>query len=225
MPHADGCPADCPHVGHDTALNCPEFEHAAVTGGVAAVDLTWSETDGGTWHPHLHDLMDAPWINWAEMRDAWQAATCTTPRCRHGRSSRCSGSWMVWVEAVPTDDDERRRGAIREVLKYVAKPHGILDSPDAERIGEYLWATRRLKLVSGFGRFYHLQIEDDDPGEDIIEVPGFGFEKNYVPRICPGCGQETTADDWLYPDRRPRTEALPGADGRYRWRPPPGAGT
>jgi hypothetical protein len=165
--------------------------------------------------------MDADWIGWAEMRDMWQALTCTTPGCRHGASSRCTGSWMVWVKAVETDDEDLRRGAIREVLKYVAKPHGIVDSGDADRIGEYLWATRRLKLVSGFGRFYHLQIDEDEPDRDEIVVPGFGFEKHYVPRICPHCRVATTADDWLSPDRRPRTEARRLADGTYGWRPPP----
>ncbi len=188
---------------------------------MAAVDLTWSETDGGTWHPHLHVLMDAPWISWAEMRDTWQAVTCTTAGCRHGRGSDCTGSWMVWVEGVPSDDENRRRGAIREVLKYVAKPHGIIDSGDPDRVGEYLWVTHRLKLVSGFGRFYHLQIEEDAPGDDEIVVPGFGFARHYVPRICWHCGQATTADDWLDPAIRPRSEAIRLPDGRYGWRPPP----
>ena len=217
----DRCPPECAHAAHDKGANCPDFEHPPVRGGVAAIDLTWSEADGGTWHPHLHDLMDAGWIGWAEMRDTWQAVTCTTPRCRHGASSRCTGSWMVWVEAVPTDDDDGRRGAIREVLKYVAKPHGIIDSGDAERIGEYLWATRRLKLVSGFGRFYHLQVEECERADDQIEVPGFGFEKYHLPRICPHCGRETTADDWLNPDIKPRVEAVRLPDGRYGWWPPP----
>lgn len=221
--HGHGCPVECPHAGHDIGSNCPDFEHKPVVGGVAAVDLTWSETDGGTWHPHLHALIDAPWIDWAELRDVWQAATCTVRSCKHGRSTRCNGSWMVWIKAVSTDDDDDRRGAIREVLKYVAKPHGILDSGDVDRIGEYLWATRRLKLVSGFGRFYHLQVEEDEPDDDQIEIPGFGFQKHYVRRICPNCGVETTSDDWLNPDWRPRTEAHPMAGGGYAWRPPPAA--
>ena len=216
--------SECAHAAHDKRVNCPTSNTRLFAVALPQSTLTWSETDGGTWHPHIHDLMDAGWIGWAEMRDTWQAVTCTTPRCRHGSSSRCTGSWMVWVEAVPTDDDERR-GAIREVLKYVAKPHGIIDSGNAERIGEYLWATRGLKLVSGFGRFYQLQIEEDDPADDEIVVPGFGFENHHLPRICPHCGRETTADDWLNPDIRPRSEALPLTSGRYGWWPPPAPAT
>jgi hypothetical protein len=196
-----------------------------VIGGVAAVDLTWSETNDGTWHPHLHVLMDAPWLSWAEMRDAWRALTCITPRCKHGASGRCTGSWMVWVEAVPVGDEQRRRGAIREVLKYVAKPHGIIDSGDPDRIGEYLWSTRRLRLVSGFGRFYHLQIEEEDPGDDEILVPGFGFERYRVRRVCWYCGAATTSGDWLHFDIRPRRDAFRLPDGRYGWWPPPEAAT
>jgi hypothetical protein len=189
---------------------------------VSAVDVTWSEAGGGSWHPHLHALLDAPWIGWAEMRDTWQAITCRTPRCRHGRSSRCTGAWSVWVEAVAGDDPAERQAAIREVLKYVGKPHGIVDSGDPARIGEYLWATRHLNVVSGFGALYRVQVAEDDPADaDEITLHGSGFAVYHVPRICPNCGAATCEDDWLPPDRRPRLEAhrLPG--GRYGWDPPP----
>ena len=76
-----------------------------VAGGVVACDLTFNE-ETMTWHPHLHALMDSPWINWGEMRDTWQAITCHRQHCRHGRSSRCEGSWSVWVEAVSRDDPD-----------------------------------------------------------------------------------------------------------------------
>jgi hypothetical protein len=188
-----------------------------------ASDITWSEDAGGSWHPHLHALLDAPWIGWAEMRDTWQAITCRTKGCRHGWSSRCSGSWSVWVEAVPRDDPAERRAAIREVLKYVGKPHGIVDSLDPGRIGEYLWATRRQKLVSGFGNLYRVQVEEDEPaGRDELTIRGFGFATLRVPRVCPKCGRTTTEDDWILPDLRPRLEAYRLPSGRYGWDPPPG---
>src|SRR5450830_1216694 len=117
--HANGCPLTCDHRGHDRHRNCPEFAHRKVAGGVAAVEVTWSKSDG-SWHPHLHALVDAPWIAWSEMRDQWVALTCTTVGCRHvctdcraiasleqcrscsgGQHPRCTGAWSVWVEALP----------------------------------------------------------------------------------------------------------------------------
>lgn len=217
--HAAGCPPECPHAGHRRDRNCETFAHKRVAGGAVACDLTYSE-ESGTWHPHLHSLMDAPWIGWAEMRDTWQALTCRTRHCRHGRSSRCSGSWSVWVEAVSVDDPEVRRGAVREVLKYVGKPHGIIDSLDPERIGEYVWATRRQKLVSGFGSLYRVQVEETEPTRaDQILIHGLGFAEYHVPHICPNCGVATREDDWGYPMVRSRLDAHRLPLGGYAWNP------
>jgi hypothetical protein len=190
-----------------------------MAGGVVAFDLTFNELTM-TWHPHLHALMDSPWIDWGEMRDTWQAITCHRAHCRHGRSSRCEGSWSVWVEAVSRDDPAARAGAIREVLKYVGKPHGIVDSLDPDRIGEYVWATRRQKLMSGFGSMYRVQIEDQEPSRaDELVLRGIGFEEYRVPRICPTCHASTTEDDWDFPvvERRLETHRLP--TGGYAWSP------
>jgi hypothetical protein len=193
-----------------------------MVGGAVACDLTFNEEDM-TWHPHLHALLDAPWISWSEMRDIWQALTCHRERCRHGRSSRCEGAWSVWVEAVSRDDPAARAGAIREVLKYVGKPHGIVDSLDPGRIGEYVWATRRQKLMAGFGSFYRVQLEEDEPPRaDELVIGGPGFERYHVPRVCPCCGAVTTEDDWAYPAVHRRLEAHRLPAGGYIWSPEPG---
>lgn len=222
--HAQGCPRQCVHAGHRRDRNCETYRHERVAGGAVACDLTFAE-DTMTWHPHLHTLMDSPWIDWGEMRDTWQTITCKREHCRHGRSSRCEGSWSVWVEAVSRDDPAARQGAIREVLKYVGKPHGIVDSLDPERIGEYVWATRRQKLVSGFGSLYRVQVEEQEPPRaDELVLRDLGFEQYRVPRICPTCGAATTEDDWEFPivRRRLETHRLPG--GGYAWTPPPEGG-
>jgi len=219
--HANGCPPSCHHAGHARDRNCPDFTHQSVAGGVVASDVTFNESNR-SWHPHLHALLDAGWISWAEMRDTWQALTCTTKACRHGTSARCSGAWSVWVEAVSQEDEDDRRGAIREVLKYVGKPHGIVDSADPERIREYLWATRRQKLATGFGSLYHVQMTEDEPtGKDELVVRGAGFESYRVPKICPSCLTVTTADDWLLPAWQPRLD-LERSGRRLVWHPPPG---
>lgn len=220
--HPDGCPPSCVHAGHNRARNCPAFEHAKVTAGVAAFDVTYSEDRPAPWNIHLHMLVDAPWILWAEMRDHWQAITCDRAGCRHGHDPACTGSWMVWVEAVDRDDAERRHGAIREVLKYVGKPHGIVDSLDPGRVEEYLWALRHQRIVAGWGAWRGLQ--EDDEGELIDETTwriGWGFSYVTVPRVCPVCHAHTTVDDWSFPHLAERLEATPLGAGLYGWRPPP----
>jgi hypothetical protein len=156
--HPDGCPRSCAHAGHRRDRNCPDFRHEPIRGGISAIDLTFNEAEA-SWHPHLHALVDAPFILWAELSAVWKTLTCTTPGCLHDRlpdgspDPACTGAWMVWIAAVPTDDEERLTGSVREVLKYVAKPHGIVDSLDPARIGEYLWTLRGRRSVAGWGSF------------------------------------------------------------------------
>jgi len=122
---------------------------------------------------------------------------------------------------VSRDDPEARQGAIREVLKYVGKPHGIIDSLDPERIGEYLLATRRQRLVSGFGSFYRVQVDEaEPPREDELVIGGLGFQTYRVPRVCPTCGAVTTEDDWGFPVVHPRLQAQRLPSSRYyAWHP------
>lgn len=223
--HKSGCPRSCPHAGHKRAKNCSTFEHRPVAGGLASFDVTWSETAVDPWNLHLHMLLDAPWMSWAELRDLWVAVTCRTPKCLHQRrpdgtnDPHCTGAWMVWIVAVDAGDDDRRRGAIREVLKYVAKPHGIIDSLDPDRVEEYLWATRHQRIVQGWGRWYQVQVSDEDP-DDEHHVVRFGFLTVRVPKLCPVCRVLTVEDDWGYPFQRGRLEAE-RVDRGYSWRPPP----
>jgi hypothetical protein len=137
-----------------TVTGCPRCVHDKVRGGVYSIEVTWNP-ERADWHPHAHMLMDAPWIGWAEMRDAWRAVTCdairraecsrsrsenheaktarkSLPRCPHLADAKgiatsgCRGASIVWVSAVAgAPGSDERRNAIRETLKYVSK--GLLD--------------------------------------------------------------------------------------------------
>jgi hypothetical protein len=136
-----------------SANGCPRCTHDAVRGGVYSLEITWS-SERGDWHPHAHVLMDAPWIAWAEMRDAWRAVTCDAIRraecsrserenhegenarivpCPHHADARglatdgCRGASIVWVSPVAgAPGTPERKAAVRETLKYVSK--GLLDT-------------------------------------------------------------------------------------------------
>lgn len=59
--------------------------HPGVAGGVYSIEVTRGR-DGASWHPHVHALMDAPWIKWSELRDSWRAVTCDAIRKLERRS-------------------------------------------------------------------------------------------------------------------------------------------
>ncbi len=83
-----------------TANGCPRCVHQPVRGGIYSIEVTWSPARPpghpygykatADWHPHCHILMDAPWIVWSEMRDAWQEVTCDA--IRRAELRECSRS-------------------------------------------------------------------------------------------------------------------------------------
>lgn len=67
--------------------SCRRCRHGAAAGGVAALEVTYSE-DRGDWHPHLHVVADLPdYLPHAELRDAWRAATCDAYRAAMERGA------------------------------------------------------------------------------------------------------------------------------------------
>lgn len=220
--HVDGCPLSCQHRGHRKDRNCATFAHDPVAGGISSFDVTFNEASLTPWNLHLHMLLDAPWMSWAELRNVWQAVTCDRRGCRHGWDERCAGAWSVWIARVDGDDEEARHAAIREVLKYVGKPHGIVDSLDPERVEEYLWATRHQRIAQGFGRWYGVALEEDEPADADHHLIRIGFMAYRVPIVCPVCRATTTEDDWGWPMVRGRLEANRLERG-YGWRHPPPA--
>jgi hypothetical protein len=80
-----------------TVNGCPRCTHEPVVGGVYSIEVTWSPArpaghrlghkEAADWHPHAHLLMDAAWIAFAEMRDAWQEVTCNAIRAAEARAA------------------------------------------------------------------------------------------------------------------------------------------
>lgn len=217
---------------------CPRCRHQPVEGGVYSVEVTWSGRD---WHPHAHLLLDAPWISWSEMRDAWRAVTCDAirraeqgggrvPPCSHPTDERgvavepCRGASVVWVEAVSGEPGSHERiEAIGETLKYVSKGLVGTDGRPAPgagpaEIAELLLALQRRRLVAGWGAWRHVRDDEEelDPSEWLVgpEVPP---ELRGLPRVCPVCGQEAA---WEWPVEVPRAQTA-RRRGALTWLGPP----
>jgi NAD-dependent dihydropyrimidine dehydrogenase PreA subunit len=232
--------------GYRVSVNgCPRCTHAPVAGGVYSLEVTWNP-DRGDWHPHAHLLVDAPWIRWGEMRDAWRAVTCDAirraqmrraglvgriPACPHHADEKglatdgCAGASVVWVEDVRgAPGSEARLAAIRETLKYVSK--GLLDNEGRplpgvgpREIAELLLATRGRRLVSGWGSFRHVHDREDDKLDPVEYLVGPDVLPSMqgLPRRCPLCGGEAL---WEPPISVRRTSCRPGRGGVLVWRPP-----
>jgi hypothetical protein len=234
-------------AGHRVTVNgCPRCNHEPVKGGVYSIEVTWSPVRGD-WHPHAHVLMDAPWLPWVEVRDAWRAVTCDAirrharkaaggtgliPKCLHLGDSRgiatagCLGASIVWVSNVEGEPGSpERRKAVRETLKYVSK--GLLDHnghllPGASplELAELLLAIRGRRLVAGWGSFRNVRDDDEDGLDPALFLVGPDVTPSLVgmPRICPCCHVEAL---WELPVRVRRTAChrLPDG-GAYVWRPP-----
>ncbi|MGD0407788.1 MAG: hypothetical protein ABSB34_02150 [Candidatus Limnocylindrales bacterium] len=228
-----------------TVNGCPRCTHAPVAGGVYSLEVTWN-TERADWHPHAHLLVDAPWIRWGEMRDAWRAVTCDAIRraeqrasgkvgriaaCPHHADEKglategCVGASVVWVEDVRgAPGSEARRAAVRETLKYVTK--GLLDEEGrplpgagAPEIAELLLATRGRRLVAGWGslRNVHDREEDKLDPADYLVGPEVLPSMVGLPRRCPLCGGEAL---WELPVEVRRANCRPGRGGVLVWKPP-----
>lgn len=213
--------------------------HRPAAGGVYALEVTWSP-ERGDWHPHLHALVDMPFVTWAEMRAAWRAVTCDAirylergggrvPRCAHPAGPRgegvngCRGASIVWVEAVrgaPGSDE--RLSSIRETLKYtvggLVKSDGTLDGAGPPELGALLLALRHRRLVAGWGGWRN--VTDDDPEDeqpDVLRGPDVPPELRGLPAVCPFCAHPAL---WDYPVEVPRRACRLSPDGLMSWHPP-----
>ena len=147
-----------------------------VRGGFYALEVTRNQRRG-SWHVHLHAVIDVDWLGQAEALQMWRGAL--------GAGERAGG---VNIQRV--------RNGIAEATKYLTKGVEASRLPLAERVELLTWMHGR-RMISTFGHLYGLQLADDDDGpEDEGAEATEGAEPiGYNPRT----GVVVTADDcvWL----------------------------
>jgi hypothetical protein len=80
-------------VGRRRHRGCPTCVHRKVAGGVYSLEVTYNAARGD-WHPHIHALVDAPYVLHSEMTAAWRGVTCDATRraeLRGTESRRATG--------------------------------------------------------------------------------------------------------------------------------------
>lgn len=103
---------------------------ARVVGGVAVLEVKMSEK--GRWHPHLHCIVDAAWMDKGELSDAWRIAS--------------KGSFVADVRIVTNE-----KHAAGYIGKYVTKgvDASVLNNPAA--LAEAIAALRGSRTFDVFG--------------------------------------------------------------------------
>jgi len=110
---------------------------AEVRGALVSLEVTFNERSR-TWHPHLHAILDAPYLPQERLLEAWREASGAKP----GESRTC------WIGAADS-------GAIRELVKYATKTASLVRHPAA--LEEFLRATKRMRMLRAYGRLYGLK--------------------------------------------------------------------
>jgi len=126
-----------------------------VDGGAAAWEITYNKRTG-TWHPHLHALIDGRFFPHAAIREAWRAAL-----------NGVRGPWtlsqadplVVHVKAIHS-----RQAIARYIATYIAKPAGVGAWP-AARIAEYAAALAGRRLLTTFGNLHGVSLDPPDPND------------------------------------------------------------
>lgn len=119
-----------------------------VVGGVATIECTWNRATG-TWHPHVHAIVDGRYLPQPALKAAWLKVT--------------GDSFIVDVRKV---NDARQ--AARYIAAYACK-HGQVGSWPPDRIREYAAAMHGRRMVQTFGKSHGVKV---DPAPDSERPPG-----------------------------------------------------
>ena len=114
-------------------------------GGFYSIETTYNDKEK-TWHVHLHVVADVPYIPQKELSEAWKDIT---------------GSYVVHIRQIGVGNQSVME-ASKEIAKYVVKPGEFMGDPNL--ISEYLDAVKGLRLVSTFGKYYNMVLDDEDDG-------------------------------------------------------------
>lgn len=117
--------------GSFQALRRRKFWKRAVHGGVAFLELKWSNT-GDRWHPHLHCLLQGTWIDKAVLVTAWKAIT--------------GDSYVLDIRKPPN-----ATAVARYAAKYASKPFNSTYVGDPDHLDEAVLALAGRKLAVTFG--------------------------------------------------------------------------
>jgi len=160
-----------------------------VRGGAAFIEVKWSDK-AQRWHPHLHIIADASFINQGELSDVWRGIS--------------KDSFIVDIRRV-----KNPQVTGHYVTKYASKPINSSFINEPERLDEALKSLKGRRLCLCFGTWYHTPLngaedEEFDLEQDHKDWKMFCDLETLLQRACSG---ESHA-----------ISVLMAAGGEFRWR-------
>lgn len=117
-----------------------------VRGGAAFLEIKYSDK-ARRWHPHLHLIADADYIDQGELSDIWRGIT--------------RDSFIVDVRRVRDDNT-----VLRYVTKYASKPLNTSFSNDPSLLQEAITSLHGKRLCFCFGTWYRTPLHEVDASDD-----------------------------------------------------------
>lgn len=120
-----------------------------IDGGAIMLEIKWSRTSGGHWHPHYHLLCHGRYLDKQWLADAWKVVT--------------RGSDQVDIQRV-TDLPK----ALGYVVKYASKPMDASFTMRPHLLREAMTALKGRRLCACFGSWYGTPLNDslEDPSDE-----------------------------------------------------------
>jgi hypothetical protein len=146
---------------HFKALRNHPLWEERIQGGAAFLEIKWSDK-AQRWHPHLHCICDAGFIDQGELSNVWRGIT--------------RDSYIVDIRRVR---DEAT--AASYVTKYASKPLNTSFSNSPELLDEAVIALKGRRLCIAFGDWYGTPLDfDTDELLNEDELPSDAWS-NYMP--------------------------------------------
>lgn len=133
------------------ALRKLEGWRQCVTGGGVMLEVKWSVTAGGHWHPHYHIICEGTWVDEGWLRRAWEVIT--------GDSRECKVQRVV--------EPER---ALSYVAKYASKPVDASFIRRPALLDEAMASLKGQRLCACFGSWHGTPLQPKKEPFDETEV-------------------------------------------------------
>lgn len=124
-----------------------------IKGGVIMLEVKWSTTSGGHWHPHYHIIAEGAWLDEKWLRDAWNLLTRDSDQCK--------------VKAI-----REEREALNYVSKYASKPVDGSFVMRASLMDEAMKTLKGIRLAACFGSWHGTPLSKrvDEADRDETEI-------------------------------------------------------
>ena len=127
-----------------------------VMGGAAFLEIKYSDK-AQRWHPHLHIIADAKFIEQGWLAKAWHSIT--------------KDSFIVDIRRVNNPEEVQRY-----VTKYASKPLNTSFSNSPDLLEEAIMALKGRRLCTCFYSWYGTALshaEDEELADDVIDAAGY----------------------------------------------------